>query len=345
MCPQSRAGLHYSMGLSSSKADHSAGVIPESSGQEVPSPAPSFTKINESVFELHAEEKPNVEIVFFHGLQFTVEDLKDAYWRSFTYKSGVGCWPMALLPDSLAQLGYKARVLTVCYDMSATKHHRKGRIDIYNLADQLVEALITNARSTAYIGQKGVPVILVGHSLGGILIKQLIAHVDVEAREKLKQPRHRMLQSFLGNLKGVFYMSTPHHGTQLARWDKLFPEKSVKRAPVLGLLEVLSKDASRLNKVMALLIKKHDIRIAQVIETEKTDLVYFNDIVVKESTVGMYAEASTPVPDNHITICRPESAQSATFQLLLSFIQNIMADQNALTKKLEMFKSSFKIPQ
>ncbi|KAL2629813.1 hypothetical protein R1flu_014499 [Riccia fluitans] len=341
--PQSSAaGLRYrKMGLVFSKSDS---VIPEA-GQEVPAPAPSFTKISESVYELYADENPNVEIVFFHGLQFTVEDLKDAYWRSFTYKNGVGCWPMSLLPESLAKKGNRARVLTVCYDTSATKHQKKGRIDIYNLADQLVESLITSSRSTAYIGQRGVPVILVGHSLGGILIKQVVAHVDVEARLKLKHPRHKMLQKFLGNLKGVFYMSTPHHRSQIARWESMFPEKSVKKAPVLGLLEVLSKDTSRLNKVMFLLMKKHDIKMAQVNETEKTNLGYFNEIVVKDPPDGMFSDPFIPVPDNHITICRPESSESVTFKHLLTFIENILAEQAALQKKLEIFRNSSKTPQ
>ncbi|KAL3687846.1 hypothetical protein R1sor_014155 [Riccia sorocarpa] len=338
LCSGSRCGK---MGLITSRSES---VIPEC-GQEVPAPAPSFTKISESVYELHPEESPNVEIVFFHGLQFTVEDLKDAYWRAFTYRNGAGCWPMALLPECLAKKGYRARVLTVCYNTSANKHQKRGRVDICNLADQLVESLITSARSTAYIGQRGVPVILVGHSLGGILIKQLVTHIDVEARVKLKQPRHKMLQKFLGNLKGVFYISTPHHYHQLARWERMFPEKSVKKAPVLGLLEALSKDASRLNKVMSLLMKKHDIKMAQVNETENTDLGYFNDIVVKDPPVGVFSDPFIRVPDNHITICRPESSESVTFKHFITFTENILAEQAALQKNLEIFRNSFKLPQ
>src|ERR1700730_14026406 len=59
-------------------------------------------------------------------------------------------------------------------------------------------------------------VILIGHSLGGLVIKQMLRTGEVEAR------RDAAAASFMQRVRKVGFLATPHTGADLANWgDRL----------------------------------------------------------------------------------------------------------------------------
>ncbi|KAG6550864.1 hypothetical protein Mapa_007478 [Marchantia paleacea] len=90
------------------------------------------------------------------------------------------CWPVSMLSAYLAQLqkengdrlGYEPRVLAVSYNSKIQLSAKVGNVDTddYLLSENLVQNLILDNQG---VGQS-LPIILVGHDLGGILLKQLI---------------------------------------------------------------------------------------------------------------------------------------------------------------------------
>jgi triacylglycerol esterase/lipase EstA (alpha/beta hydrolase family) len=104
---------------------------------------------------------------------------------------------------------------------------------------------LTSDLLQADIGQlPDCPVIMVGHSFGGLVIKQLYCY----AHEKLHSSREGFekakLEKFLGNIRGVFYYATPHRGSKLM--DNL--AKTVESHPLLKCFQTLSTDAAILNE-------------------------------------------------------------------------------------------------
>ncbi|KAL3685674.1 hypothetical protein R1sor_003696 [Riccia sorocarpa] len=124
-------------------------------------------KLNDSLFSLYEPVNPNAELVFFHGvIQKTCPDMHVRAWMS----SNV-CWPAVWLQDE-ADLP-RARILSVQYDSSLEKANDAG---VYSM-NTLVEALASDLLVLSDVGQSGRPVVLVGHDLGGLVIKALCVYL------------------------------------------------------------------------------------------------------------------------------------------------------------------------
>ena len=109
----------------------------------------------DGVYSLHEPEgRPEVEMVFIHGLQGSIED---AYWTTWLGrdKSEDNCWPMTWLAGKFP----KARILSVSYDANrALKSSSLGTMGLYPCAETLVQEMVF---SGVGIGQDGCLVVFV----------------------------------------------------------------------------------------------------------------------------------------------------------------------------------------
>ena len=187
------------------------------------------------MYLLHAPKggKPEIEIVFIHGLQ--VSDFGNAYWETWTTVDENGerhCWPMTWLVEEIPQ----ARILSLSYDSSALRTRTQGRMDSYIVG----ESLLTEMVDFAAIGQSGCPLLFVCHSLGGIVIKEVVKMAAIQRRTDGKN------QKFLNSIIGFHFYSTPHDGSRLADLASSIP--FLKRGPLVKILELVNDDLGRLNK-------------------------------------------------------------------------------------------------
>jgi len=209
-------------------------------------------RLNECVHQLYApaEGFPAFDVVFFHGLQ-PVGGYKDA-WKSTWVskvesqdgKGSTAClWPQEWLPKDLPPA---ARILSVSYDSCAGKRFgTQGNMDMQQIGEYLVQQLISDP--SVRLGAR--PVVLVGHSLGGIVLKQLFIEAAKQAAYSTNQsPR---CADFVTNVAGVFFYSTPHGGSGLAGLAQTAFSVLGGDAPLLQYLKVLGKEAARLNMEFA----------------------------------------------------------------------------------------------
>jgi hypothetical protein len=176
--------------------------------------------IDDTLYELYAPlapEVPKLDIVFFHGLQLT--DYRNAWWRTWLLGgrddsggnqgpvTAPACWPRKLLGSDFPD----ARVLSVCYDASARCTTNQGRLDLEALGDQLAGALLN---TDAGVGQR--PLVLVGHSLGGLMLQQVCLCVDRLANACPDEALKRRASSFIDNVVGAVFYSSPLAGSRLA---------------------------------------------------------------------------------------------------------------------------------
>jgi hypothetical protein len=168
--------------------------------------------------------------VFFHGL--LLEGSQGPHLDTWLCSEASELW-LAWIPNEIPT----ARVLTISYDAHAKRTDEEGCVDMYVTTDNLLQDLIG-----AEVGQKGCPVVLVGHCLGGIVMKQLCVYANSKVNlipERLKQP----MQNFLENTKGFFFYTTPHQGTRLADMEA----DSMKGSLFVG-LTTLNTQAARQNE-------------------------------------------------------------------------------------------------
>jgi hypothetical protein len=157
----------------------------------------------DGVYSLHEPEgRPEVEMVFIHGLQGSIED---AYWTTWLARdeSQANCWPMTWLAAKFP----KARVLSVSYDANrALKSFSSGTMDLYPCAETLVQEMVLSEDG---IGQHGCPVVFVCYCLGGLIAKKIV----VLGHERFKG--NERIEKLLRNMKAFVFYGTPHGRSEL----------------------------------------------------------------------------------------------------------------------------------
>ncbi|KQK23256.1 hypothetical protein BRADI_1g72280v3 [Brachypodium distachyon] len=148
----------------------------------------------------------SVDVVFVHGLRggpFNSWRIADD--KSSTTKAGLvesidedagkegTCWPREWLSSDFPQ----ARFLTVKYKTNLTQW-TGASLPLQEVSSMLLRKLVT-----AGIGSR--PVVFVTHSMGGLVVKQM-----------LHQAKLNNYENFLNNTIGLVFYSCPHFGSKLA---------------------------------------------------------------------------------------------------------------------------------
>ena len=159
------------------------------------------------MYEFHRPDvgqRIEVEIIFMHGLQKSSGGLKDAYYKTWRTRDKSEVWPKTWLGEKFPN----ARILSLAYDSCARQMPKAGNMSPYLLSETLLHQMVLPA---AAIGQNGCPVIFVCHSLGGLIVKEIV--VRCQAQKERKE-----YQNLLLNVKAFFFFATPHRGSDVADW-------------------------------------------------------------------------------------------------------------------------------
>ncbi|OAE35636.1 hypothetical protein AXG93_645s1060 [Marchantia polymorpha subsp. ruderalis] len=125
-----------------------------------------------------------MELLFFPGPQG-----KDGYKATWMTEDSEHCWLEDWLPEAFPE----ARIWTVSYDLA--------EIDPELISENLITTLILS-RSYGWC-----PMILVGHCVGGLVIKEFCSFV---VNKIGKGENSKRLQEFLGSVRGIAFYGTPH---------------------------------------------------------------------------------------------------------------------------------------
>ncbi|MFZ3328069.1 MAG: alpha/beta fold hydrolase [Methylocella sp.] len=236
----------------------------------------------------------SANVVFFHGLG---GDAKST-WQA-RLDDDASFWPAWLAQDieglSVYAVGYEAPV---------SDWHGSAM----ELSDRAANALnLLLVKPDLETGE----LILAGHSLGGLVIKQLLRKAADAATDRAEA------LSFINRLRKVAFLATPHAGADLAGWgDRL----RILIRPSSATQSLLRNDQHLrdLNLWYRRWAKQRGIDHLILTETKKT-LVF--GMLVKPDT-GDPGLATDPVPidADHITIVKPASRQCLTYELFRSFI-------------------------
>lgn len=154
------------------------------------------------------------------------------------------------------------------------------------------------------------PLIFITHSLGGLLVKQMLRHA-----QDYGNPKWRPI---VEQTKGVIFLSTPHSGSNLASWIKHIG-KILQPTISLEELEANHNHLRDLNEVYRNHEYLSQIPIEVYCEKRKT----MGILVVDETSANPGIKGVTPIPMDcdHVSICCPKSQKSLIYRRTKQFIQ------------------------
>jgi len=140
---------------------------------------------------------PSVDVVAVHGLG------GDSY---STWTTDSTLWLRDLLPSS--PLFQDARIMTFGYDAKAFLHpfEKSTTARTFTFAEALLSDLADKRVSAA---ARRRPIIFLGHSLGGLVIKSALRHA---------RALYSLYGDVLDSTRAVVFFGTPHQGTDSAVW-------------------------------------------------------------------------------------------------------------------------------
>lgn len=189
-----------------------------------------------------------MDIIFFHGLQ--PDDFENAFWKTWTLPNKIQTvWPQVWIPEKFPT----ARILSV----SVLPRH----YDSYMLGEKLVVDIILDRSCAA---GENCPVYLVGHCLGGIILKQFILSAIISKALMNPGPYTEAISSFLDNFAGVFYYATPHEFARTGDLASCLPSRSQN----LELLKTVDKEKGRI--ISEFRMQLRGVPAAEVVECRPT---------------------------------------------------------------------------
>lgn len=259
----------------------------------------------ECLFSPEGVTQPPLNVVFVHGLGGSASST----WMA-NGADAATLWP--------AWVGEDLKCATWVLEYDAGVSQWVG--DAMPLQSQAVSVL--DALSSER-GLKG-PIVLVGHSLGGLVIKTAAVYAGTTGIERY--------ESVLDRIKAIVFVATPHFGSQLANIARA--SKAILRInDQVGDLARHNPQLQTLNTQFRALHEKRAFRVRTFGETRGV----FVGIRVMGFQIGkpivvvsadssdphVAGDALIPLEEDHISICKPRDRKAQIHKSLVEFLTTL----------------------
>ncbi|KAH9569582.1 hypothetical protein CY35_03G140900 [Sphagnum magellanicum] len=261
------------------------------------------------------KQSTELDVVLFHGLQFTANDSSDA-WRSTWTPRGHDnvCWPQEWLPFDL---GEAVRIFSLSYNahVENSPHHHVSEI-----AHNLFQTLMNPRYEWDH------PIVLIGHSFGGLVLKSLLVKLKREStiRNRTNLWSKATVQNgkvFLRNVRGVAFYGVPHAGSSnIAVYvNKLLRCNNRHHRGIMHNIEPWQRDMEQLSVDFDDIVNENNINIYAFCEGRPMKqvgiLVHFGSAQRSAGNNSYMVEDA-----DHMEVCKPPSKEHPSYWLLLQFI-------------------------
>jgi pimeloyl-ACP methyl ester carboxylesterase len=237
----------------------------------------------------HARGSQHVAVVFVHGLG-------GDWLGTWTIGTGVDAvWPKWLAEDLEG-----VAVWSVDYE-APLSDWRGSAMELTDRAANVLNLLLVQPD----LGEG--QLILVGHSLGGLVIKHVLRKAADLATERADA------HSFIERVRKVIFLATPHVAADLPGWGDLL---RIFVRPSAATRSLLRNDPHLrdLNLWYRRWAKQHGVDHLILTETKATFL--FGMVVKPDSSDPGLASDPIPIDTDHIEIAKPANRQSLVYQLV-----------------------------
>lgn len=227
------------------------------------------------------------------------------------------CWPKDWLPKDCNNL----RILGVNYWSSLSEWLERCPLqtaDIETRAAELAPNLID-----ACVGKKNNPVVWLAHSMGGLIVKQLLTDA---AKSENNEYTH-----LCENTKAMLFYSVPHKGSALAKMPRaaaavLWPSNDVRQ------LQENSPVLIELHKAFIKFADAYGWETISFAETMPTLVTAFKVPVhfVEASSADLGRGVFYQLPLDHLCICKPATRQSVLYTTVLDVLLRVTKTETEL---------------
>ncbi|KAE8381533.1 lipa and NB-ARC domain protein [Aspergillus bertholletiae] len=147
-------------------------------------------------------EPPKIDFVFVHGLN--PRGRVDHAFETWRHQNGT-FWPRDYLPQDIPQ----ARVFVYGYNSYVTNPQVMSNASVKDHANTLLNLL--DLERSPQMNTRPPKIIFVGHSLGGLVIKQALLNAQ-------EDPKYTSIRT---GTYGLVFFGTPHHGTKGVELGKI----------------------------------------------------------------------------------------------------------------------------
>lgn len=221
------------------------------------------------------------------------------------------CWPRDWIPKDCPN----ARVIALNYTTDIlwcpTWMKKRKRTNLIERSNEMIEELIKIG-----VGRK--PIMWVGHSKGGLYIKQIMINAFDNNEERLE------VQKIFDQTKAIMWYSVPHRGSSLADFTLPLLRRSVELIEMQRNCYFLLDLHKRFLEIIEQ--EKSDIDIFSFIETSFTLMSFiFLKIVAYQSADPEFG-IKCDVPLDHREICKPAGRDCFLYLELIKFLQKYKQD-------------------
>ncbi len=246
---------------------------------------------------LEAIEDPVADLIFVHGLG----------------GDAVGTWSLGDTPswgEWLRSDFRKVAIWSLDYPASPTD----WRGHTMPLPDRAVNVL--SLLHASGLGTR--PLIFIAHSLGGLLVKQML---------RVASDRHLEIRH---NVVGVVFLSTPHSGSLMASLVGLV--KLLAPSDSIGDLEAHSPALRDLNQWF----RDHHQGINISVLYEARDTHGIRVVDPTSADPGITGVRPVPVDHDHFSICKPRSRDGNIYSMIRQFVHSTLSATGISLSPLSM---------
>lgn len=236
------------------------------------------------------------DVIFVHGLDGNATETWHPTGRVKDF------WPKWIGED-IPHVG----VWTVDYEARSLKWSGSA-LPLSDRATNCLEKLVA-----AGLGER--PLVFVTHSLGGLLVKQMLRHA-----KEMANPDWIAINEMC---RGVVFLATPHSGADMSNYVQYL---RLVLAPTVAVedLEAHHPRLRELNVWYRNNFPGTGIKTKVFFETKKTSKLLIVDPT--SSDPGIAGVVPIPVETDHIEICKPTSRASDVYVGCKRFIEKALAD-------------------
>ncbi|KAK0758881.1 hypothetical protein N5P37_008367 [Trichoderma harzianum] len=212
-------------------------------------------------------------------------------------------WPADLLPKECPN----SRILVFGYDSKVTKY-TAGEVNQNNILSHSKDLLFALSRQR----DLDRPLVFVAHSLGGIIVKEMLAGSSLHMQTELR--------NVVESTKTVVFLGTPHRGSQdvaalgeVVR--RIVSSFNMKTTPViLDALGLKTSDLERAQEGFSNVWKAYDFKVKTFQEGLSLAKIGKRVVPSYSSLIGDYREQAETLQANHIEMCRYSGPDDANYR-------------------------------
>ncbi|KAI1452950.1 hypothetical protein F4805DRAFT_445289 [Annulohypoxylon moriforme] len=275
---------------------------------------------NSGIIQLYGSDGANVDICFVHGL--AGDRIRTWDWVDSNSKE-THCWPTEFLSQDAEEDHLNVRILSYGYKSFAPTPEYLTQRTLYRHSQSLLSELAVVRKDCP-----DRPLIFVGHSLGGVVIKSALIFSS-------QDPNPELLAVSVSTT-GIVFLGTPHHETMSTldqlKWPRMLASivelTKVGNPSLVKHLEMQSLSLqSRLQPFKAL---SDNIYIVSYYEESPTTTS--NTIVPKPSARLQYGDKVDIIHASHRDMCRFNSRENPDYQKVSHELMRLCHESSTRSK-------------